>query len=102
MAKRKPDQSIANLEKIPSNLFEFCRGNWYIIIILFLFKNRVAEIKELFKNGTSVDMVEPDTGYTAVLIAAEKGYLDLLQLCVSLGADCDPRRHDHGYSALQV
>lgn len=47
-------------------------------------------------------MVEPNTGYTAVLIAAEKGYLDLLQLCVSLGADCDPRRADHGYSALQV
>lgn len=101
MAKRKPYQSIANLEKVPSNLFEFCRGNWYNLLTYFFFY-RVAEIKELFKNGTSVDMVEPNTGYTAVLIAAEKGYLDLLQLCVSLGADCDPRRADHGYSALQV
>ena len=57
-----------------------------------------AEVEKRLANGVDVNQTD-DEGYSALQAAAENGYLDVVQLLVSKGADV---QHKAPYTALEL
>jgi len=58
----------------------------------------VAEVEKSLANGVDVNQTDEE-GYSALQAAAENGYLDVVKLLVSKGADV---QHKAPYTALEL
>lgn len=58
----------------------------------------VVEVEKALANGVDVNQTD-DEGYSALQAAAENGYLDVVQLLVSKGADV---QHKAPHTALEL
>ena len=54
-------------------------------LFLAVDENNISKVKALIDNGADVNAV--DKGWTALLIAAEKGYTDMAKALIKAGAD---------------
>ena len=59
-----------------------------------------AEVKKLLEEGVDVNDKTPD-GYTALMLAAGAGHLNILELLLLEGADINGRGHSD-YTALMI
>lgn len=58
----------------------------------------VAEVEKSLANGVDVNQTDEE-GYSALHVAAENGYLDVVKLLVEKGADV---QHKTQYTALEL
>lgn len=63
--------------------------------------NRLQDVAAALGSGCPVDLQEPSTGDTPLLIACRHGWLEITDLCLQRGARNDPHPH-FGQTALQT
>uniref|UniRef100_A0A0G4GJ33 Uncharacterized protein n=1 Tax=Chromera velia CCMP2878 TaxID=1169474 RepID=A0A0G4GJ33_9ALVE len=71
-----PDLHLGEKEREKLGVFALCRRN-----------NFLGVIEGLTRTGAHVDEVEPSTGLSLLQLAAEAGFLRMVKVLVSLGAD---------------
>lgn len=78
------------------------RAAWLVTMFQAAGANDVATVVALFDNeGCPVDLMDPSTGDTALLIAARHGWAELAHECLQRGARNDPHP-TFGNTALQL
>lgn len=64
-------------------------------------KNDIKEVEKCLNNGCPIDLQEVDTNDTILLIACQKGYMELLQKCIDRHGNVNPHP-EVGYNGLQI
>lgn len=64
-------------------------------------KNDIKEVEKCLNNGCPIDLQEADTNDTILLIACQKGYMELLQKCIDRHGNVNPHP-EVGYNGLQI
>ena len=63
--------------------------------------NKLAKLKTILQKGVPIDLVLGDSGETALMIAAEKGYLAMVKFLTQKGASLS-KTNRNGQNALKI
>ncbi|MFN3504088.1 MAG: ankyrin repeat domain-containing protein, partial [Allorhizobium sp.] len=63
--------------------------------------NRLHDVITVLDAGCPINLMDPRTGDTALLAACRHGWLQMVELCLSRGASCDPHP-SFGQTALHA
>jgi len=74
--------------------------NHNIMLLRYTLKNNIAYVKKALENGANVNYTD-ECGYSALMIASTKGYLDIVNLLIENGANPNTRSQN-GYTALMI